>query len=263
MDLIEFFNLFICLPDRWKTCSLCCHNVHTDTEISAQSCNTRSYEFHNFILYIAVGEYFADDCKCNVLRSYSRTRFPFQIDCHNTRHIDVICLGKELFYKFSATFTHSHGTKRTITGMAVWTKDHLAAACQHFACKLVDNSLMRRYINSAIFLRTGQSKHMVIFIDCTTNCTKRVMTVCQYIRNREFLESWCTCCLNNTNKSDIVRCQLIKFNLELFHISGSIVCFKNSVCHCISGRFFSGYRLIHTAFFNDVMTVHQINATVV
>ena len=111
MDFIEFFNLFICLPDRGKTCSLCCHNIHTDTEISAQSCNTRSYEFHNFILYIAVGEYFADDCKCNVLRSYSRTRFPFQIDCHNARHIDVICLGKELFYKFSATFTEKDGCR--------------------------------------------------------------------------------------------------------------------------------------------------------
>jgi len=34
MNLIEFLNLLICLPDRGKTGSLCCHYIHTDTEIS-------------------------------------------------------------------------------------------------------------------------------------------------------------------------------------------------------------------------------------
>ena len=73
--------------------------------------------------------------------------------------------------------------------MAVGTEDHLSAACKHFSCKLMDNCLMRRYVNSAVLLGTGESKHMVIFIDGSAYCTERVVAVGQYIWYREFLKS--------------------------------------------------------------------------
>ena len=189
MDLIELFNRLICLPDRGKTSSLCRHDIDTDTEICTQTGYSRSYKFHNFILHIAVGKYFTDNCQCNVLWSYTRTRFPFQIDCYNTRHINIIGLGKKLFNKFSTTLTHCHGAKCTITSMTVGTKDHLTATGKHFTCELMDDCLMRWYINSTVFLGTGKSKHMIIFVDRSTYCTKRIVAVGQYIWNREFLKS--------------------------------------------------------------------------
>ena len=107
--------------------------------------------------------------------------------------------------------------------MAVRTKDHLAAACEHFTGKLVDNGLMRRNIDTAVLLRTGQSKHVVIFIDRTADCTQRVMAVGQNIRDREFLQSGCSRSLDDSDKGNVVRSQLVKFDLKLLHITGSIM----------------------------------------
>ena len=101
----------------------------------------------------------------------------------------IISLVQKLFYKFRSALSHCHGTECTITGVAVRTKDHLAAACEHFTGKLVDNGLMRRNIDTAVLLRTGQSKHVVIFIDRTADCTQRVMAVGQNIWHRELLKS--------------------------------------------------------------------------
>jgi len=73
--------------------------------------------------------------------------------------------------------------------MTVGTEDHLSAACKHFSCKLMDNCLMRRYINSAVLFGTGETKHVVIFIDGSAYCTEGVMAVGQYIWYRELLKS--------------------------------------------------------------------------
>ena len=73
--------------------------------------------------------------------------------------------------------------------MTVRTEDHFSAACKHFSCELMDNCLMRRYVNTTIFLCTGETKHVVIFVDGSAYCTERVMAVGQYIWYREFLKS--------------------------------------------------------------------------
>ena len=73
--------------------------------------------------------------------------------------------------------------------MAVRAKNHTTAAGQHFSGKLVDHGLMRRYINSAVFFRTGQTKHMIIFIYGTAHRTQAVMAIGKYIRHRELLKA--------------------------------------------------------------------------
>ena len=53
----------------------------------------------------------------------------------------------------------------------------------------MDYRLMRGYIDSAVLLCTGESEHVVIFIDGTAYRTKGIMAVGQYIRHRELLQS--------------------------------------------------------------------------
>ena len=89
----------------------------------------------------------------------------------------------------------------------------------------MDNCLMWRNIDTAVFLGTGKTKHMVILINSTANCTEGVVTVCQNIRYRKTLQSGSTCSLDNSYKSNIMGCQFIKFNLKLVHITGSIMGF--------------------------------------
>ena len=72
--------------------------------------------------------------------------------------------------------------------MAVRSQDHLTAACEHLPRILVNDRLMRRYIHTAVFLRTGKAKHVVILIDGSAHRTQRIVAVRQHIRNREPLK---------------------------------------------------------------------------
>ena len=263
MNFIKFFNSIIGLPDRRKTGCLCSHNINADSEIRAETCHSRSHKFHDFILHITICKNFSDNSQRNVLRTNSRPRFTFQVNSNNTRHIDVISLRKKLFYQLTSAFSHCHGSQSAISGMTVRAKNHFSASGQHFTGILVNHGLMRRYINTAVFFCTGKSKHMVIFIDRSAYCTQRVMAVCQYIGNREFFQTGRSGRLNNSYKGNIMRCQFIEFNLQFFHVTGSIVSFQNSICHRIFRCLFPGYRLSHAVFFYDIMAVYKINTAFV
>ena len=151
--------------------------------------------------------------------------------CHDTWHRDVICLLQKLFYDLWSAFSYCHGSQCTIAGMAVWSKDHRAAGCQHLSCKLMDYCLMRWYIDSTIFFGTGKSKYMVIFIDGSTYCAQTVVAICQHIRYREFLQAWRSGSLQDSYKCDIMRCKFIKLNLQIFHIARCVVRRQNTISH--------------------------------
>ena len=189
MDPVELFDLFICLPDGGQTGGLCGHHIHADTEVGAQFGNARTYKFHYFIFYITFSKNSANDSQCHILRANPFCRLTGQIDGNHTRHIDVIGLTEQLFYQLRSAFPHSHGSKGSVTGMGIGTKDHFSTLCQHFTGKLMNDCLMRRYINATVFLCTGQAKHVVILIDRSAYCTKTVMTVCQHIGNRKFFKA--------------------------------------------------------------------------
>ena len=229
VNLIELLDLLICLPDRGQTGCLCSHYINSDTEIRTQGCHTRTHKFHYLILNKTASEHFSDNRKCNVLRPYPFLWFALQINCHHLRHLDIICLLQKLLYEFRSAFSHCHGSKCAISGMRIGPQNHLSCTCQHLTCKLVDNRLVRRYIYAAIFFGSCQPEHVIIFIDRTANCAKRIMAICQDIGNREFLKSGCSCCLNNSDKRNIMRCQFVKFNLQIFHIAGCIMCLQNTI----------------------------------
>ena len=88
---------------------------------------------------------------------------------------------------------------------------------------------MRGHINTAVALRAGQAKHVVIFVDCSANCAKAVVTVGQHIGNRKPLQTGCPRCLNDADIGNIVACQLVEFDLQFVHAAGRIVRFQDAV----------------------------------
>ena len=204
MDLVKFLDLVIRLPDGGQTGGLCSHNVNADSEICAQSRNSRPYKFHYFILHIAAAKYFSYDRKSHILRAYSLNRLSGQINSHNSRHINVIGLAKKLLYQLGSAFSHCHGSKRSVSCMRIRPQDHPAAACKHFSGKLMDDCLMRRNINAAVLFRTGQSKHVVILINSSAHCAQGIVAVCKHIGHWKFLKSRCSGGLDNSHESDIM-----------------------------------------------------------
>ena len=119
VNLIKFFGLLIGFPDGRKTCRLCCHNIHADSIINTHVMNTRSNEFHHFILNISSVKHFANNRKCNILRTNTLSR----CSCH----IYTDSLSEKLLNKLRAALSNSHCSKSAISCMRVRTKNHLAA----------------------------------------------------------------------------------------------------------------------------------------
>ncbi len=74
---------------------------------------------------------------------------------------------------------------------------------------------MGRYINTAVLLCGGQAEQMVVFIDGAAYGAQRVMAVGQYIGKGEFRQTACPGCLDDAHIRNIMRCQRIKFDLQL------------------------------------------------
>ena len=223
VNLIELLHRIVRSPDRGKAGRLGCHDVHTDTIVHTHVGNTRSDELHDLIFHITAVKHFADDRQCNILRSDALARCTRQINADYARHINIVCLGEKLLYQLRTALADCHGTERSVSRVGIRSEDHLAACRQHLSGKLVNDCLMRRHIDSAIALCTGQPKHVVILVDGAAHCAETVVAVRQYIRNRELLQSRCTCCLYDSYERNVVGSQLIKLDLQLVHIAGYIV----------------------------------------
>ena len=80
----------------------------------------------------------------------------------------------------------------------------------------MNDRLMRRHIDAAVFLRTGQAKHVVILIDGPADGAKTVVTIRQNIGNRKLFQPAGSGCLDDSYKGNIMRSQFVEFNLQLF-----------------------------------------------
>ncbi len=71
--------------------------------------------------------------------------------------------------------------------MGVGNDGHSAGFYDHLTHVLVDNSLVRRYENSAGFLTCGLRIFVNIRVDRSAYRAQTVVAVCEYARHREFL----------------------------------------------------------------------------
>ena len=93
----------------------------------------------------------------------------------------------------------------------------------------MNHRLMRRHIHPTILLRARQTKHMIVLINRTAHRTKTIMTIRQHIRHWKLRKPRRPRRLNNSYKRNIMGRQLVKPNLQLLHISRSIMTLQNPI----------------------------------
>ena len=232
VGLIPFPCLLICCPDGGKTCGFRGHDINADPVIAGQLCHARSYKFHHLILHISVGKCCSDQSQGHILRTYALCRLAVQIDGDHAGALHIVGSSQQLLCQLAAAFTDGHGTQRTVTCMAVGSEDHGAAFRQLLPGILMNDCLMRRYIDPAVFLCSRKTEHVVILIDGTAYRAKGVVAVGKHVGDGELLKSRCPCCLDDTDKCDVVGGHLVKLNLQILHILCSVVLLQNAVSHC-------------------------------
>ena len=156
--------------------------------------------------------------------SHSLSRLSLEPYKHYFWSINVPCIFEQLLNKFAATFAYAH----------------------------VSDSLICRNIDAAIFLRSRQSEHMVVFVYRSTYCTQRVVAVGHSVRNRKLFQSAGTCRLNDTYISDVVRHHGIEAYAHLLAFATiNIVSAENLISNSLFSRFI-GSR--HTCIALDYMS---------
>ena len=153
VDLIEVLCLLICPPDRAQAGRLRRHHIDTNSEVFAQTSDTRTDELHDLVLDIALFKHRADDGQCDILRSNPGYRLSLQINCDDAGHVDVVGLAEKLLDQLAAAFSHRHCPECPVAGVGVRPQDHRAALGKHLPCELMNDGLMRRNIDAAVLLR--------------------------------------------------------------------------------------------------------------
>ena len=100
---------------------------------------------------------------------------------------------------------------------------------------------MRRNIDAAVAFCTGKAKHVVILVDGAAHRAQTVVAVGEHVGDGEPLQSRCPGCLDDAHKGNVMRSQLVEFQLQLLHIVRCVVCFQNTVgdgllCSFLLGR---------------------------
>ena len=223
MDLIEFPDRLIRLPDRAQAGGLRRHDIHADPEIRAQLRHAGPDKFHDLIFDIPLLEDRANDCKRDILRADAAHRLARQVHRNHPRHVHIPGLSQKLLHQLSAALADCHGSQRAVAGVGIRAKDHAAALREHFPCKLVDDRLMRRDIDSAVFFCGRQAKHVVILIDRSTDSAQGIMAIGQYIGYRETFQAGGAGSLNDAYICDIVAGHFVKMHLQFFVVLGLAV----------------------------------------
>ena len=158
-------------------------------------------------------------------------------DQHHLGRVDVPGVPEQLLHQLAAAFTHAHVTQRAIARVGVGAEDHIAAGGEGLAGILMDNSLVGRHIDTAIFLRGGKAEHVVVLVDRTADGAQGIVAVGHCVRQRELLEAAGAGRLDDAHVSDVMGDHRIKTDAHFLALAAvDVMGAENS----IGDRVFTG-----------------------
>ena len=128
---------------------------------------------------------------------------------------NVVCAAEQLLYKLGSALTHGNGAESAVAGMAVRAEYHLSAAREALTHYRVNDSLMCGNVDSAVLLCGGETENMVVLVYRTADGAEAVMTVCEHVGYREFLQTARACRLNDADVCNVVRCHRVKTDAQI------------------------------------------------
>ena len=141
----------------------------------------------------------------DIVRAHAVARLALEPDQHHLGRVDVPGVPEQLLHQLAAAFAHAHVAQRAVARVGIGTEDHVAAGGEGLTGILMDNSLVGRHIDTAIFLRGGKAEHVVVLVDRTADGAQGIVAVGHGVRQRELLEAAGARCLDDADVRDVVR----------------------------------------------------------
>ena len=199
-----FLYFFVRLPDGGQARRLSGHDVDADAVVHRELRNTGACKFQHTVFYKAVVIHRAAQRDGHIVRAHTAVGRTGEIHQHDLRHGDIICIAEQLLDNLRAALAHAHRAQRAVARMAVGAQDHAPAAGHHLSCVLVDDRLIGRHIDAAVFLRRGQAEHVVVLIDRAAHSAEAVVAVGHHIRHWKARKTAGLGRLDNADIGDVV-----------------------------------------------------------
>ena len=107
--------------------------------------------------------------------------------------------------------------------MGVGAEDHLAAAGQPLPGVLVDDGLVGRDVDSAVFLRRREAEGVVILVDGAAHGAQAIVAVGHGVWNGELLKAGGLGGLDDAHEGDVVGDESVKLQPELLRVGALVV----------------------------------------
>ena len=259
----EGFRILIGAPDGRQAGGFCRHHIDAVAVIGGHGRDAGSDKLHDFVLDVTIGKDSRNNGDGNILRSDAGIGLAIQIDCYDLRTGSIPCLLQNLFDQFAAAFTNSHRTQRTVARMGVRAEDHFAAASHRFTHILVNNAHVRRNEDAAVFLAGRQAEQMVVLIDGAAHCAQAVVTAGQHVGQRKFVQTRSPCSLDDANIRQVVACDGIKFDFQIFRVTAGIVRLQNAISNRAFFCFFLIERRFCVLFLYQSLAIQQVDTGII
>ena len=222
-------RVLVGLPDGGPAGRFRRHHVDAVAVFNRQIRHARPDKLHDLVLHIALGVNRADDGERHVLRADAVPRLAGQVDGDHARARHVVGAADKLLGQLAAALADRQRAQRAVTGVAVRTEDHAAAAGHHLAVVAVDDGHVRRHVDAAVLMRGGEREHMVVLIDGAADGTQAVVAVGQHVGHREFLHAGCARRLDDADVGDVVAGQAVKAHAQVLHVAALVVRLEDAV----------------------------------
>ena len=268
VDGVVVFDRLVGSPNGRPAGGFRGHDVDAVAVFNGQAGDAGSHKFHNFVLYITVGVYGADDGQGDVLRADAGFGAAGEVNGDDAGHGHVVGASHQLLGQFAAAFAYRHGAQSAVAGVGVGAQDHPAASGHHFPIVAVDNRHVGGNVDAAVLVGRGQGKHVIVFVNGAAYGAQRVVAVGQDVGHGKFFHAGSTGSLDNAHVGDVVAGQAVELHLQVLHVAAGVVGLQNAVGHGAFAAFLRRNGLAAQAgqsrrVFHKGLAVYQVDAAIV
>ena len=177
------------LPDGGQAGRLGGHDVDADAVVHAETADAIPHELQHLVFHKAVFIHRAAQGDGHIVGAHAVAGPAGDVYQDHLGRCQVVGVTQQLLDDLTAALAYAQGAQRAVAGVTVGTKNHFAAAGQHFPGILVDDRLVGGHIVAAVFYRRRQAEGMVVGVDGAAHGAQAVVTVGEHIGHRELRQT--------------------------------------------------------------------------
>ena len=224
-----FLRGIVGLPDGGPAGRLGGHDVDAVAVVGTQVRHAGADELHDLVLHIAVGVGRGNQRQRDIVRADARSGLAGQVDGNDPGIAHIVGAAHELLGQLATALTDGHRAEGAVAGVGVRAQDHPPAAGHHLAVVAVDDGHVRRNIDAAVLVGSGQGKLVVVLVDGAADSAEAVVAVRHDVGQRELRHAGRAGRLDDADIGDVVAGHRVELHAQVLHGVTGIMGLQNAI----------------------------------